>query len=139
VNKRAFLREARKFSNSVQLGKTYYSLDHQMPNPCTGQQVLREWVFTKKNFITQQPMCGHMTAVAVYMYCAGRVSNKRPAGYKTAEEWSKLNNSSKIPTEGYDPPEGWTFKEGSDPEDMWEEYIDWLENMIKTKRLRGKL
>ena len=139
MNKRTFLRNARKFSASVVPGKTYYSIADMNSAWGSASQVVQEWVFTKKNLITQQPMCGHMTAVAVYMYCAGKISDKRPAGFKTAEEWSKLNNSSKIPTEGYDPPEGWTFQEGSDPEDMWEEYIEWLENMIKTKRMRGKL
>lgn len=139
MNKGTFLRNAKKFSKSVELGKTYYSEDQQAPNPHTGQSVLREWVFTKKSFITQEPLCGHMTATAVYMYCGGKISDKRRAGLKTAQEWSKLNNSSQIPLEGYDPPPGWTFTEGSDPEDMWDDYVGWLEDLIKTKRLRGKL
>lgn len=139
MNKRTFLRNAKKFSNSVQLGKAYYSIEEQMANPHTGQSVLREWIFTRKSRLSGQPMCGHMTATAVYMYCGGEISDKRCAGLKTAQEWSELNNSSMIPLEGYDPPPGWTFTEESDPEDMWDSYTDWLENMIKTKRLRGKL
>jgi hypothetical protein len=81
-------REAKKFSDSVVPGRTYYSIEENHAGYPAPNQLLKEWVFTKRSRLTGQPMCGHLTAAGVYL-TAGPISDTRPPKLMTFKEWSK--------------------------------------------------
>jgi len=114
----AIVRKAKKFARSVKLNTPYYSVDTAGHSGGSYAHFVREWVFSKSR-LTGQPKCGHMSAAAVYLYTGGEISETRPPGH-TAEEISKMNNVSVPPLEGYEAPAGWLFREGSDPDGLWE-------------------
>lgn len=81
-------REARKFAATVQPGKTYYSVMN-CNWPWGKGQLLKEWTFgTKRDLITGQLKCGHLTAAGVWL-TAGPIHATRPGGLMTLEEYSR--------------------------------------------------
>lgn len=115
-------RAAKKFARSVKMNTPYYSVDEGEPVGSGAEtKFTREWIFTKRHPIFNVPMCGHMSAVHVWLYTNGEISSRHP-GLPTVEEISKLNNMSVPPLDGYAPPAGWSFSDRSDPEDLWAGY-----------------
>ena len=54
-------RDAKRFAKSVQLGKTYYTVE-ECAQPWGNEPKWHPWVFTNRQAITGAPMCGSMNA-----------------------------------------------------------------------------
>lgn len=79
-------KEAARFAATVKPGRTYYT-QHTHHLPWGDEVLLKEWVFAGSSIVIRQPMCGHMTAAAVWLGY-GPVFDKRPAGVQTVDEYS---------------------------------------------------
>ena len=96
-------REARAFAKSVQRGRTYYSIE-RCRIPAGPSQLLREWVFEGRSWVTGFPMCGHLDAEGVWLGF-GPIFDKRPANLMTHKEWRDHEVAGPIPTKSVKAPQ----------------------------------
>ncbi|MCQ6249259.1 hypothetical protein [Streptomyces malaysiensis] len=84
VERQKMRNEAAAFSRSVELNKTYYSIEECVQS-WGNERYVKEWTFTRRSKLTGDPMDGSVSAALAWLRW-GPLTDTKPEGLRTFSE-----------------------------------------------------